>query len=290
MPFTPSATAHRRRSPVPPPAPYDGRYEVTGLPPGAFVVGVTPQNAGGFGGTLNRPPALPVETLYPGVAERERAQPVTVFEGVPTEGIDIWLAPAPQRFSIGGRIFWPDDVEVSNLVIEYGGPDAIRRGVWYVHDPGGLFTIDGVAQGTYVLLARAETPEGPMVGLASTDVALGPVEDVRLTLRRPGALAGRIVTEGTHSGSLADLRVSAVQMLLTLSPLYPVAAARVSAEGRFDVQHLLGEYTIQVDGLPAGWRVRRVMHNGVPLPNSRVIVGPEERITGLEIVVGAGST
>jgi hypothetical protein len=269
---------------------YDGRYEVTGLPAGTFIVGVTPQKAGGFGGEIKRSPAPPVETLYPGVTDRDRAQPIAVFEGVPTEGIDVWLAPAPQRFSISGRVFWPDGIEVNNLTIEYGGPEAIRRGIWYVNDPGGLFTIEGVAQGTYVLLARGETASGPLIGIASTDVALGSVEDVRLLMRRPGAIEGRMVVEGAGTTPFADLRVSPVQMLLKLSPLYPIEVSFVSEDGRFEIPHLGGEYTIDVDGLPRGWRVRRTMRNGTLVPDSRIVAPLGERVTGIEIVIGSGST
>jgi hypothetical protein len=107
---------------------YDGRYEVTGLPPGTFMVGVTPRRMSGFGGDLKRAPSVPVETFYPGVTERERAQPITVFEGIPAEGIDVWLAPAAQRFSIHGRIFWPDGVgDVENLRIAACGTSTIRE-------------------------------------------------------------------------------------------------------------------------------------------------------------------
>lgn len=269
---------------------YDGRYEVTGLPAGTFIVGVTPQKAGGFGGETKRPTAMPVETLYPGVTDRDRAQPISVFEGIPTEGIDVWLAPAPQRFSIGGRVFWPDGIEVDNLTIEYGGRDAIRRGIWSVDDPGGVFTIEGVAEGTYVLLARGETASGPLIGIASTDVALGSVEDVRLALRRPGAIAGRIVVEGAGTTPFADLHVSPVQMLLKLSPLYPVEAASVSEDGRFEIPHLGGEYTIDVEGLPRGWRIRRTLRNGALVPDNRIIVPLGERVTSVDIVIGNGAT
>jgi hypothetical protein len=269
---------------------HDGRYEVTGLPAGEFTVGVTPQKAGGFGGDSSRPRSVPVETLYPGVTDRDRARAVTVFDGVAAEGIDVWLAPAPQRFALSGRIFWPDGVEVNNLIIEYGGPNVIRRGLWYVSDPGGLFTVEGVAQGTYVLLARGETKNGPLVGIVSTDVSLGSVEDIRLTLRTPGILEGRVVIEGTAKTALAGLRINPVHALLTLSPVYPVEESAVADDGRFQLQHLAGEYSLDVRGLPPGWRVRRVMRGGQPATNNRVTVGAGDRVTGVEIVVGAGST
>jgi hypothetical protein len=268
---------------------YDGRYEVTRLPAGEFMIGVTPRKASGFGGDLKRAPALVVETFYPGV-ERDRAEPVTVFEAVPVEGIDVWLAPAPQRFSISGRIFWPDGVDVDDLVIEYGGADGVRHGVWYVHDPGGLFTIEGAAQGTYVLMARGRTARGPLIGIASTDVAIGPVDDVRIGLRAPGVIEGRIVVEGPGSAALEALSIVPVQTLITLSPLYPVKDAPVSADGRFTLEEVAGEYGLQVRGLPDGWRIKRLVRNGTAPTGKGIVVPAGERVTGVEIVVGPGST
>ena len=268
---------------------YEGRYEISGLPPGLFMVGVTALNGAGFGGPVKRPAIPPVETFYPGVVERDRAQSITTFEGLPTEGIDVWLAPAPQRFSISGRIYWPPDVQVERLIIEYGGPDAVRRGIWHVSDPGGLFTIDGVGPETYVLQARAETSTGPMVGLAATTVGIGPVEDLRLMLRPPGSIEGRIIAEGATPMPAAALRITPVQTLLTLSPLYPVADARVQDDGSFTIDQVMGDYTLAVEGLPRGWRVVRMTRDGAALPGDRLVVAAEERVSGVEIIVGRGS-
>ena len=269
---------------------HDGRYEVKGLAPGPVMIGVTPRKASGFGGDLKRAPAVASETFYPGVTERDRAQPITVFEALPVEGIDVWLAPAPQRFSISGRIFWTEGTEVENLVIEYSGAGGIRRGVWHVHDPGGLFTIEGAAQGTYVLIARGETGTGPLLGIAATDVASGPVEDVRLMLRAPGSIDGRIVIDGPAPASSPAFHITPVQTLITLSPLYPAEDAAVSPDGRFTVPHVAGEYVLSVHGLPSNWRVRRVLRNGAILTDGRIVVPPGERVTGIEIVVGPGTT
>ena len=63
---------------------YDGRYEVTALPAGRFIVGVTPQRIRGFGGDSRRPSTPPTETMYPGTTDRMKAQPVPVFAGMPT--------------------------------------------------------------------------------------------------------------------------------------------------------------------------------------------------------------
>ena len=189
---------------------HDGRYEVTGLPAGEFAVGVAPQRVRGFGSDSRRLTTKPVETLSPGTTDGTNAWPVAVFESVATEGIDIWLEPEARRYSISGRIFWPEHLTVENVVIEYGGPD-VHSGIWYVHDPGGLFTVEGASRGTYVLFARAETASGPLVGVAATDVATDSVQDVRLALRPPGSIEGRVVVEGRSSPDFSSLRLTPTQ-------------------------------------------------------------------------------
>lgn len=269
---------------------HDGRYEVTGLPAGRFVVGVTPLRIRNYGGDSRRLATPARETLYPGTTERLKAQPVAVFDGMPTEGIDIWLEPAAQRYSISGRVVWPDGVEAENLVIEYGGPGNVRHGIWYVSDPGGLFTVEGASRGTYVLLARADTSKGPLIGIAATDVFNDSVQDVRVTLRQPGSIEGRLVIEGAAGPDPATLLLTPTQTLLTLSPLYPVAQATPDASGRFTMTQLLGEFTISVRGLPPGWRVRRVTRSGAPLPDNQVTVLPGERVSGLDVVIASSTT
>lgn len=264
---------------------YDGRYQVNGLPAGEFVVGVTPQRIRGFGGDSRRLSSPPVETLYPGTTDRLEAEPVEVFDGTVTEGIDVWLEPGARRYSINGRVLWPEGWAVERVVIEYGGTGDVPPGIWYVDDPGGLFTIEGASRGSYVLLARAETPGGPLIGIAATNVANDSVHDVRLTLREPGSIEGRVVVEGTAGPDPSTLRLTPTQTLLTLSPLYAVADATPDSAGRFTMPHLLGQFTIAVNGLPPGWRVRRITRGGTSLADNRVTVTGGERVTGIEVVV-----
>lgn len=226
-----------------------------------------------------------METLYPGTTDRLKAEPVEVFDGTATEGIDVWLEPAARRYSISGRTLWPEGAPVERVVIEYGGSD-VHPGIWYVDDPGGLFTIEGASRGTYVLLARAETSNGPLMAIAATNVVNDSVHDVRLTLREPGSLEGRLVVEGTAGPDPSTLRLTPVQARLTLSPLYPVADAAADSTGRFTMPHLLGEFPFAVNGLPPGWRVRRVTRGGATLPDHRIIIVGGERVTGIEVVVG----
>ena len=263
---------------------FDGRYQVNNLPAGQFAVGVTPQRIRGFGGDSRRLASPAVETFYPGTPDRLMAEAIEVFTGTATEGIDVWLEPAARRYSISGRASWPEGAPIERVMIEYGGAEGVHPGVWYVDDPGGLFTIEGVSRGTYVLLARAETPNGPLLGIAATNVANDSVHDVRLTLASAGTIEGRLLIEGTGPDP-ATLRLTLGHALLTVSPLYPVADATPDSTGRFTMPHLLGEFTIAVNGLPPGWRVRRVTRGGATLPDDRITVTAGERVTGIEVVV-----
>jgi hypothetical protein len=183
----------------------------------------------------------------------------------------------------------PDGMEAGELVIEYGGPDVIRRGIWNVYDPDGLFAIEGVAQGPLVLLARARSQRGIYMGIASTLITVESVQDVRIMMRPPGRVEGRIVFE-REPPSAAELRISPVQTLLRLSALYPVQEVPIEAGGRFRIQEMLGTYTFQVLGLPDGWTVKRVRLGGQTAREARVVVGAEETVTDVELLVGPAGT
>jgi hypothetical protein len=261
---------------------WDGRYELSGITAGEYVIGARMNNPGS------------TATLYPGVADSASADAwsaapprrVIVFEGLPTEGIDIWLLPAPQRYAVSGRIYWPEGRSIENLVIEYGGPTNPRKGVWYVFDPGGLFAIEGAPPGTMVLLARADSDAGPLIGMVSTDVSVAPVEDVRIPLDRPGSVEGRVTLRRPLPAGHHISRVTLTHTLLRVSPLYPAEESVVDGEGRFRVPSARGEYEFLVDGLPSGWRVIEVRRNGRVMPAGRVSVGPGEAAREVVLVVG----
>jgi hypothetical protein len=269
---------------------WDGRYEIGNLPPGEYMILVLPLSAGAPARRTSlpldvSPAALRFEpTLYPGVPQSKEARSVVVHEGVPVEGADVWLLPAPQRYTVSGRVFWPEGLQVRNVIIEYGGTPEVRSGIWYLDDPGGLFTLTGISEGTLVMLARGDSHLGPLAGMATTDV-LAPIEEVRIVLRPTGSVAGRVVAERPLPPGTSP-RVVLRHTLLRVSPLYPSEAAVVNANGAFEISHALGTYAIELHDLPAGWRVRRMNRNGQPLPDNRLVVGSGEVIPSIEIVVG----
>ena len=250
---------------------WDGRYELTGLPAGEFFVGASTDAA--------------LVALYPGVSERDRATLVRLFDDVPAEGIDIWLLPAPRRFNVAGRVTDAQGRGVRNVDIEYGTPGGTQAGLWSVHQPDGFFLIEGVPAGTLVLLGRAETAAGPLMGLASTDVTVSSIEDVRLRLGPAGRVEGRIAPESGTLPPGVHPRVVLVQTLLTSSALYPDEAATASADGSFRIDKVVGHFRIDVRDLPDGWTVTRILHDGRPLADRRLTVPVGARIGALDIRV-----
>jgi hypothetical protein len=206
-------------------------------------------------------------------------------EGVNAEGIDIWLTPS-QWFTVSGQVFWPVGVAINGISIDYGDPTGKISGVWMVSDADGLFTIGTVPPGPLTLLARADSDQGELIGIASTEVTVDSVEDVRVIVDRPGRLAGRIVYEGAVPQSSRATSIVAVQKLLKVSALYPVPESAVDSNGRFELAGAIGEYELALGGLADGLVIKRAMRNGRSLPMNRVNVSAGETIRDIELVVG----
>ena len=275
---------------------WDGRYEIANLPPGEYLVVVQPvpslDRERALANAERRAPEAPVSTrpsfdptLYPGVSQADRADTVTLLEGISAEGIDVWLTPA-ERFSVSGRVLWPDGLAVENIAIEYSGLSAERSGLWTVSDPGGLFTITGVPAGTLVLLARGDSDRGPLTGAASTKLSVGPVEDLRITLDKPGTVEGRVIYEAGVAVSARPTSVALRQRLIQVSALYPVAESRLGPDGRFQIPNAFGEYEFELQGQTKGLRIKNVSRGGRTIPDGRIGVASGETITEVEILVG----
>lgn len=276
---------------------FDGRYEITGLPPGEYLVGAMnvtmPTRQGLDAAQVRREEIARVVaeatsghwSWYPGVTDSEPGNAVTVLEGVNAEGIDIWLTPS-QRFYVSGRVFWPVGVNVDNVMIDYGDPGGDRSGLWLVADPGGLFTLSGIVPGALTMLVRAETDQGMLMGLATTEVTVDSVEDVRIVVDRPGVVSGRMVYEGNVPAAQRATALVAQQRLVKVSALYPVPEASIDSSGRFELRNTIGEYEFDLVGAGSGLSIKRVMRNGRPLPANRLGVAPGEAIRDVEIVVG----
>lgn len=273
---------------------WDGRYEMHDLPPGQYLllasgIASTPKHLSqteqaAFEINATRPHDF-IRTLYPGVPATDAGAMIRLLEGVVSDGVDLWLAPA-RRFSISGRVLAPDATAVDRVTIEYGNPADTRASVWTVSDPGGVFTIDGVAPGTVVLLATAESTRGRLMGIASTDVRVGGVEDLSLRLETPGEVEGRVTFPTDLPASSRSTRITLMPRLLRVSPLYSIPEATIEADGRFRLTNALGEYEIVIPDLARGLRITSVARSGNTLAGNRIGVTAGETTAGVSVTVG----
>ena len=254
---------------------FDGRYEIAGVPPGRYLVLV--RAIGGDSGGAGRPHP----TLFPGVPVTEPGTLIDVVPGLSTEGIDIWLWPDPRRFTVSGRVFGPEGAVFDSLTLEFGRPGTRATDVWTTTDPGGLFSIETAPPGALVVRARATAGDRVFVGIAATTVAVTPVEDIRINVREPVAIAGQVRAEGGRRLP-PGLSVTLVPEALGPSALYPAERALVAEDGRFALHGEPGTLKLAIQGLPEGWLILGI--NGKPQRALiHVAAGPVEPV---DVVVG----
>ena len=278
---------------------WDGRYTMRGLPPGDYLVMATGVARMSNSGSL--PTASPEQaayeingtrpeefapTLYPGVPATEPGATITLLEGLATTGVDVWLAPA-RRFSISGRVTWPEEATVEDITIEYGNPADRRANIWTVSDPGGLFTIDAVAPGTIVLMVSADSNRGRLMGIASTDVRADDVEDITVTLVSPARIEGRVVFPSDLPPSIRPGTITLVPRLLNVSPLYAVPEAPIANDGTFTLPYALGQYEFGLPGLTEGYRIASVSREDEVFAGNRIGVGAGEVVDRVVVTVSA---
>lgn len=257
---------------------FDGRYRISGVPAGQYLVLVR-----GIGADTAMP-GRPHPTLFPGVPDSEPGVLVDVVAGIPTEGIDVWLWPYPRRFMVSGRVFGPDGNNFDDLVLEFGRPGTRAADVWTRSEPGGLFYIDTAPPGPLVIRARTTIGARTLVGVTATTVAVAPVEDVEITVREPAAISGRVRVTAGHALP-GGLSVSLVPEALRPSALYPAESASVDDAGAFRLYSEQGRQTLVVAGLPAAWSILSV--DGAP-GRATVDVSGSQAGT-IEVLVGPSS-
>src|SRR5262249_31988369 len=144
----------------------------------------------------------------------------------------------------------------------------------------------GVVPGTVVLLASAESSLGHLMGIVSTDVHVGGVEDLSLALEMPGRLEGRVVFASDVPAHARPKTIALIPKLLNVSPLYPVPESPIDPDGRFHVSDLLGEYEITIPDLSSGYRITRVSRGDQRLAGNRIGIAGGEAATGVSVMVG----
>jgi carboxypeptidase family protein len=283
-----------------------GAYRVYGLPPGQYYISVNDPSAsqmmvvspdGGisvnldtaglsdslvrlqadFSGTVageTRTSYAP--TYYPGTASLAEAQRLALGLGEEQSGINLTIVPV-RATRISGRVVGSNGSAVQasiTLANQLGQSFGVSGGRGSAGD--GAFTIANIPPGSYTL-----DVVGPATGAVPPEVASMPIvisggEDItglQITTGSGGRISGSMVSD---NGSLP-----ASSTRITAAPLRGsgAASARVNTSGTFELEGLLGVYTLRLESLPNGYMIKSITANGVDVSDAAIEFRPGDRVS-----------
>lgn len=190
---------------------------------------------------------------------------------VPPMGIDIELV-FPSGYPVAGRVVGPEDEPVAGALVRLEPATEETRAESFprsgLTDRDGEFGFPHVPPGSYRLMVRRE---GFAMGSTApiVDVASGPVENLRLTLRSGGVVMGQVL--GLEPGEAANLMVEA-------------RGPGLSRHGQMS-----GPGTYRIEGLSAGdWLVTAEVRGIGRRAQGRVRLGESGGETRLDLELGEG--
>ena len=258
-----------------------GQYNVSAMHPDGTVnslnqpeiinsstswAGTAVTNAGGFnGGSFNfasdPDPAVRarfglsagedyVPIYYPGTPDQRSASLIDVRPGAESTGIDVVLTPI-RTGTIVGSVVSATASPGTNGVFQvqvWRNPTFNLQAAVARSDPRtGLFTVSGLAPGSYIVTSAMGSGSDRVTGYAMVDVTEGAETSVQLPLERGIAIPARVVLEGANAK--ADLR--ALRVSLRTDPLILGVAdslpASPASDGSLTLSGIVaGEYIVNV--------------------------------------------
>ena len=181
------------------------------------------------------------------------------------------------RHRVGPIVALPDDT----LRISGG---AVRTGQIRAD---GSFEIAGLPPGRYVLQAgRGRRPTNDLVGRTSIVVAGANIDHVSIALTTPAVATGRVEAD---TGAAPAFRAAQVRVSAVAADDAPVAfggggAGTVADDYSFDVRGMSGPSYLRVSA-PAGWYLRRILHDGRDVTDAPLPFEPGSQTAGLRVIL-----
>lgn len=270
-----------------------GQFRITGLDPGDYcVMAVTRESWTDEKNPKERIGFLPTysgSTATPGDAARVR---VVLGQDAPIPDI----AMVPGRVgTISGTALSSAGVPLAgeqlNLSQEFQGPGSSSS----FGAPGtkvsadGSFTIRNVVPGTYKLTLRTTAvPDRPAEFAATTIQFTGDDLTGIQIMAAPGAtLRGRVVTESGEALARDQ------KLTISARPLDPSRSAsqfsqdngRMREDGTFEITGVQGQIRVAATGIPSGWYLRSVTHDGKDLVDTPLDVRGGALVDGVTVLL-----
>jgi hypothetical protein len=278
-----------------------GHYRLFGLPPGEYLIVAEPGDRRGPArardGAIQGVDVDIIPTYGPGTVNPAEALRVQVQAGLEA-AMDVQLV-AARIATVRGRVLTSigEPLGGGSVRIEMQGGDygGMNRGGPITS--GGQFEIDGVAPGTYTLVAQGmmrgapDGPAGPTAPEAAVQTITVEGEDLVVpVVTSPGSTArGRIRIEGDGVG-LGDrtLRITTVPVNRQSGFSFP-GRGRVAPDLTFEITGLRGEQAVSVQGLPEGWWLKDVRVAGQDALDG-FDFGQGKAVSGVEILISTRRT
>ena len=284
-----------------------GAYRITGLSPGSYTVmtdtwGVTwtAIEAG-----VKRTHGY-VPTYFPGVSSASSARAVGVGLGEEVSNVDFPLI-AGRPASITGTLIdsrvQPMPCAIVTIVREVGavglgGSVSMRNGGLTTSD--GAFTIPNLTPGEIMLIAGPSPGRpGQAAGEAALETVVVDGDDLNVVLTTSSgwSAAGRIVADtGPLPPAVRDrafvgtLPVQTALLGVRVGNVGGPDQGRPSPEGTFQVSGIFGPVRIWITGLPDGWIVKEILHDGRDVAGKPIEGRNAESISGLQVVLSNRAT
>jgi hypothetical protein len=224
----------------------DGRFEIIAVPPGAPLIRVDP---GGGGLIWHR------VMYYPGVHERDAAQPVTVDAGAQVE-IEIRMREIPSA-TIRTTLSGPEGYQVQKMTL--ANPDSRLLRSMAV-DANGAASIGDLDDGRYIISATATVGSKTLAAYQLIIVGTGDY-DVPMYLEPTATVTGRVVVD--RGGALPPVDGVTVEAHWIASggtklDLTGPERVSLSPDGSFSMSGLFGRRQVQLFGLSDEWQATAV--------------------------------
>jgi hypothetical protein len=275
-----------------------GVYRIYGIPAGRYKVSIGAQQAFGAFATVTGQVAYK-QTYHPDTSDPAQATTIEVTEGAEVSNVDITVGRTVDTYAVSGRVLDRDssaplpNIGFTLSVVAGGGDRQRQMGLITLpvtSDGNGLFRLDNVAPGRYVISVAPQTGNGMSGQSAPFDVIDQDVKNVEIRAVNGASLSGFVALDGNPDPSI-QAQLSQFQVT--------VYVQGGSSPGSGQVVPLNADSSFSVTGLPAGtvrlqlmaqdpslqgaFKLLRVERNGTPQPQG-ITVNAGDQVTGIRLV------